>query len=438
MVRTSSDTIKALSLTRSLLLKKRAGELIPGHTQTFSKGPSQFVQGVSPVFLQRGQGSHVWDADGNEYIDYISSLGPIILGHDYPAVSDAAIAQIHEGTLFSLPHQIEVEVAELLVDMIPCAEMVRFGKNGSDVTAGAVRIARAFTDRDIIACAGYHGWQDWYVGTTTRDRGVPKAVAELTTTFAYNDLDSLRSVFARYPGQVAAVILEPFTSTLPHDGFLEGVQEIARREGALLVFDEVITGFRFALGGAQEYFGVTPDMACFGKALANGYPLSAVVGRREVMELFSEAFFSFTFGGEAVSLAAAKATLGVMRSEPVISHLWNQGQKLQEGYNALAESFGLAEYTRCVGLSPRTLISFTDGEGQDSLLLKSLFQQEVVKRGVLSLGGHNVCYSHSGADIEHTLRAYEEALRVMAMAIDSGDIERYIEGEPVQPVFRKI
>ena len=428
---------KQRELTQSYQLKAKALQLIPSGTQTFSKAPTQFVQGVAPVFLKRGQGSHVWDVDGNEYIDYPMALGPIILGHHYPAVTAAVIRQLHDGTTFSLPHPLEVEVAELLVETIPCAEMVRFGKNGSDATAGAVRIARAYTGKDIIACCGYHGWQDWYIGTTTRNKGVPRGVKNLTVTFDYNNISSLERIFSEYPGQVAAVIMEPVGVIEPTDNFLQQVQAVTRKNGALLVFDEVITGFRLALGGAQEYFEVTPDLACFGKAMANGYPISAIVGRRDIMELFDEVFFSFTFGGETLSLAATEATILEMKAKKVISHLWEQGRKLKDGYNVIAKQFGINDYTECIGLSPRTVITFKDQAGDESLLYKSLFQQECLKRGVLFSGGQNICFGHSNADVDHTLRVYRTAMEILATAVKNGDACQRLEGEPVKPVFRK-
>ena len=416
---------------------ERGQRVIPGCSQTFSKGWTQFTFGASPIFLRSGKGCRVIDVDGNEYVDYPMALGPIVLGHNYPRVSEAVRRQMDEGTTFSLPHPLEVQVAETLVEFVPCAEMVRFAKNGSDATSGAVRLARAFTGREIIACCGYHGWQDWYIGTTTRNKGVPKAVQDLTIPFEYNNIASLERIFAEHSGQVAAVIMEPVGVIEPEQGFLERIRELTRCEGALLIFDEIITGFRLALGGAQEYFGVIPDLACFGKAMGNGYPISAVVGRREIMQLFDEVFFSFTFGGETVSLAAALATISEMRKKNVISHLWEQGQKLKDGYNVLAREFGVDRYTECIGLPPRTVVTFKDETGSESLVLKSLFQQECLKRGVLFSGGHNVCYSHSNADIDHTLRAYRAATEIMAEAIRSGDPLQRLEGKPVQAVFRQ-
>lgn len=427
---------KDLDLRRSRALREEAARVIPGCTQTFSKGPTQFVQGAAPVFLMRGQGSHVWDVDGNEYIDYPMALGPVILGHDYPPVTEAVMQQLHDGTTFSLPHPLEVELAELLTEIIPCAEMVRFGKNGSDATSGAIRVARAYTGRELVACCGYHGWQDWYIGTTTRRKGVPQAVQALTIPFEYNDLEGLQRIFDDHPGEVAAVIMEPVGLIDPQSRFLEQVRELARREGSLLIFDEVITGFRLALGGAQEHFGLTPDLACFGKAMANGYPLSAIVGRREIMRLFNEVFFSFTFAGETLSLAAAKATIAEMRAEPVIPYLWEQGQKLKDGYNVLAQHAGLQDVTTCIGLPPRTVITFKDATGADSMAFKSVFQQECLRRGVLFSGVQNVCYSHSDQDIEHTLQVYRTSLAILREAIEAGDVLQRLKGEPVQPVFR--
>jgi glutamate-1-semialdehyde 2,1-aminomutase/spore coat polysaccharide biosynthesis protein SpsF len=429
--------VKEFHFEKSIALREKARSLIPSMTQTFSKGPAQFVQGVSPVFLARGKGSHVWDVDGNEFIDYVTALGPVILGYDWPSVTEAVIKQVRNGAAFSLPHPLEVELAELLVEIIPCAEMVRYGKNGSDATSAAVRVARAFTGRDKIACCGYHGWHDWFVGTTTRALGVPQATRPLTLTFQYNDLRSLERLFDEHHREIAAVIMEPVGVVEPENDFLAAVKELAHRHGAVLIFDEIVTGFRLGIGGAQMHYGVTPDLACFGKAMANGFPLSAVVGRREIMELFDEVFVSFTFGGEAIALAAAVATINELRSEDVYRHLWNQGRKLQDGFNRFAAQSGLAGYCHCTGLPPHTVMSFTASESADPLVLRSLLQQELIKRGILHLTGINTCYGHSDQDVDVTLTAYEKALAVLSNAIRSGDPRAFLLGEPVQPVFRK-
>jgi len=277
----------SLDFTRSLEMFEKTKRVIPSCTQTFSKGWTQYPFGVSPIFLKKAEGCFVWDVDGNKFIDWPMALGPVILGHNYPPVNEAVKKQMDKGIAFSLPHCKEAELAEKLCDIIPCAEMVRFGKNGSDATSGAVRAARAYTGRDIVACCGYHGWQDWYIGTTTRNLGVPQVVREQTVTFEYNNIVSLERLFDLYPGKIACVILEPVGLVPPEDNFLEKVNEIAHKNGALVIYDECWTGFRWALGGAQEYFGVTPDLACFGKALGNGFPISAVVGVRDVMEVLA-------------------------------------------------------------------------------------------------------------------------------------------------------
>ncbi len=427
----------ARKLSKSNEYWRRAEKIIPAGTQTFSKGPTQFVQGVAPIYLQSGKGSHVFDVDGNEYIDYVMALGPITLGYAYPSVNEAIIKQLEQGITFSLMHPLEVELSELLVEVIPCAEMVRFGKNGSDVTTAAVRVARAYTGREKIACCGYHGWQDWYIGTTPMNRGVPRSTRELTLPFEFNNIESLEKIFTENPGEIAAVIIEPVTLKIPENNFLQDVKELTHLNGAVLVFDEIVSGFRIALGGAQEYFSVIPDLATFGKGMANGMPLSAVVGKREIMKEFEETFFSFTFGGEALSLAAAVATITEIRKRNSIAHFFKQGSKLQEGYNQLAQSLRLTEYTQSIGLPAYSGVTFKDAAGKDSLELKSLFQQEMIKKGILTLGVNLLCLSHSDDDIDKTLAAYETALRKIKKAMDEGNIVKYLEGKQIRPVLRK-
>jgi glutamate-1-semialdehyde aminotransferase len=425
------------TLERSNAWLARALKVIPSATQTFSKGRRAYVEGVGPAFVGRARGSRVWDVDGHEYIDYPMALGAVTLGHAYPAVNEAVTRQLADGVSYSLSHPLEVQLAETLTEILPGADMVRFGKNGSDATAGAVRAARAITGRDVIACCGYHGWQDWYIATTTRADGIPKAVRELTVAFAYNDLASLERIFAGQRGRVAAVIMEPVGVVAPAPGFLEGVRDLAHREGALLIFDEIVTGFRLALGGAQQLYGVIPDLSCFGKGMGNGFPIAAVVGRRELMEVFDQVFFSFTFGGEAVSLAAALATVREMCDKPVIPHLWRQGERLRDGFNALARAAGLERHAQCVGLAPRTVIGFSDPAGGDAAVLKTLFLQESIRRGVLLGGGMNVSFSHDDRDVETTLAVYEAALGVVADAVRTGDAAARLEGRVVEPVFRR-
>jgi glutamate-1-semialdehyde 2,1-aminomutase/spore coat polysaccharide biosynthesis protein SpsF len=423
-------------LDQSAAWLTRSRAVIPGLGQTFSKGLSQHVQGVSPVFLERGAGCRVWDVDGNEYIDYIQGLLPNILGYAHPEVNAAFAAQAAQGHSFSLPHPLEVRLAERLTRLIPCAERVRFGKNGSDATAGAVRAARALTGRDQVACCGYHGWQDWYIGSTTRNAGVPNAVRALTHPFPYNDLPKLERLLSEYPGEFAAVIMEPVNFTEPAAGYLQGVKDLACRHGALLIFDEICSGFHLGLGGAQKHFGVTPDLACFGKAMGNGFPISCVCGRADVMKVFEEVFVSFTFAGEVASMAAALKVLDILETTDALQVLRVQGQVLQDGFNSLARQAGLAGRIVCLGYPQWSLLRFRDDDGQDSLLVRSLFQQEAVKRGVLHLVTHNMSAAHDARAVDQTLEAYAAVFKTLAGWLSDPHPERHLEGTMIRPVFR--
>jgi glutamate-1-semialdehyde aminotransferase/spore coat polysaccharide biosynthesis protein SpsF (cytidylyltransferase family) len=425
-----------LNQSSSLSLFRRASQSIPGCAQTFSKSSLQFVQGVSPVYLQRGHGHKVWDVDGNEYIDYIQGLLANILGYAHEEVNDAVIQQMQEGISFSLPHSLEITLAEKLKEIIPCAEMVRFGKNGSDVTAGAVRAARAFTGRDRVAACGYHGWQDWYIGSTTRNAGVPEGVQKLTHTFPYNDLEKLEALLLQYPQEFAAVIMEPLNFTEPLPGYLQGVRELTQKHGCLLIFDEICSGWVFGLGGAQKLFQVTPDLACFGKAMGNGFPISCVVGKSDVMQVFQEIFFSFTFGGEAGSLAAALKVIEILETTDALTQISQQGKILQDGFNSLAREAGLGNRFECTGRPQWGLLKFKNSEGKESLLERSLFQQETVKRGILLLATHNMCARHDALSTERTLQAYAAVFKTLKNWLGDEKPERFLEGPAIRPVFR--
>lgn len=421
---------------KSEALLERALNTIPLGSQTFSKSKTQYPFGVSPYFIERGEGSHVWDVDGNEYVDFISALCAVTLGYNDPDVTAAVRAQLDDGVIFSLPHRIEMEVAEAIVEMVPCAEKVRFGKNGSDATAGAIRIARAFTGRDRVAVCGYHGWQDWYIGSTARNLGVPKATRDLTHNFTYNDADSLLKLLKAYPGEFAAVILEPMNVAYPTATFLHDVQEMARTHGAVLVFDETITGFRFANGGAQELFGVTPDLATFGKGLANGYPVSAVAGRADIMQLMEEVFFSFTFGGETLSLAAAKATMAKLKREPVVTTMRAQGQKVIDGTIALIAKHGTGDFMSVSGDPTWSFLTIKDAAPYTLWQLKTLFMQEMFARGVLAYGTHNLSYAHSNADVGKLLTTYDEVFALLADAVANRSLEQKLRCKPLEPLFK--
>jgi glutamate-1-semialdehyde 2,1-aminomutase len=324
----------------------------------------------------------------------------------------------------------------MICDMVPCAESVRFGKNGSDATSGAIRVARAFTGRDHVAVCGYHGWQDWYIGATARNLGVPQATRELTHTFPYNDLAALAKLLESQPRGFAAVILEPMNVAQPAPGYLEGVKELAHRHGALLVFDETITGFRFANGGAQQLFGVTPDLATFGKGLANGFPVSAVAGRRDVMKLMEEVFFSFTFGGETLSLAAARATLRTLQSEPVVQTLAARGTQLMQGLSAIVRDARLDDVFAVSGHPAWNFLNMKDARGANAFEIKTLWMQEMHQRGFLSVGTHNMSYAHSEQDVSALLAAYREVLPFIGHALDAGKLRESLRCEPLVPLFK--
>lgn len=417
-------------------LLERAEKSIPLGTQTFSKSKTQFPYGVSPYFIERGDGSHVWDVDGHEYIDFINGLGAITLGHCDPDVTDAVQKQILKGTIFSLADPIEILVAEKIIEMVPCAEKVRFGKNGSDATSGCIRLARAFTGNDHIISCGYHGWQDWYIGSTPRNRGVPKNVQSLTHTFEFNNLDSLKQKLRELNGIVAAVILEPMNTTFPNDGFLEGVKELCHENGALLIFDEVVTGFRHANGGAQEYFGVTPDLVALGKGLSNGYPLAAIAGRSDIMNLLEEVYFSFTAGGETLSLAAALASLTKLQNENVLDKIISKGTRLNNSVRQLIEDNSLNNILSVSGHPAWSFLIINDAENFDSNTIKTFFMQEMLDKGILCLGSHLLTYAHSDDDIDVMINVYDSFIKKLKKGLDNNNLDSMLRVEPLRPLFK--
>ncbi|MBA2708784.1 MAG: aminotransferase class III-fold pyridoxal phosphate-dependent enzyme [Gemmatimonadaceae bacterium] len=435
----SAEGVKArpLPLVVSEEWLARSSAVIPGGAQTYSKSWRQHIRGVSPVFLERGQGARVWDVDGNEYVDLVQGLLPNILGYAHPQVDRAAYDRARLGHSFSLAHPIEVELAERLSEIIPCAEMVRFGKNGSDVTSGAVRAARAFTGRDHVAICGYHGWHDWYIGTTTRSMGVPGAVRELSHTFPYNDLEALDRLLASHQDQFAAVIMEPFNFVWPADGYLKGVKEIARRHGAVLIFDEICTGFHLGLGGAQRLFGVTPDLATFGKAMGNGYPISCVAGRRDIMQIFEDVFMSFTFAGDASAMAASHVVLDILEEGEAYRRMDSAALALADGIRVAADLSGLGDRLVTQGHNNWLLLRFVDGLGADDPLLRALWLQEVTRRGVLVISTHNISAGLTRSDTDHVLRAYASSFKHIGSLVDAGkDLERQLDGPIPSPAFR--
>ncbi|MDP6352293.1 MAG: aminotransferase class III-fold pyridoxal phosphate-dependent enzyme [Alphaproteobacteria bacterium] len=420
---------------RSNMLLNRALKTIPLGSQTFSKSHQTYVRGAAPLFVERGHGCRVRDVDGNMFIDYVLGLLPVVLGYCDPDVDAAIQDQLERGITFSLPTELECDLAERLVGQVPCAEMARFGKNGSDATSAAIRLARAHTGRDRIAVCGYHGWHDWYIGTTSRDLGVPAAVKALTATFPYNDADSLAQLLATDSDGYAAVILEPHGLLGPEPGFLETVRALTERHGTVLIFDEIVSGFRIDPGGAQAAYGVTPDLATFGKALANGMPISAVVGRAALMRRMEEIFFSTTFGGEALSLAAAIATLDKMAASGLAACLARRGRGLIDGANAALARNGLAGLARFGGGSWWPILEITAPEAERNLLV-SLLRQEFAANGLLIAASLNLCLAHDDDKVEReTLEAMDRSFTAVRDALESPDPAGRLRGAPVKATF---
>lgn len=427
---------------RSAALRARAHSLIPGGAHTYAKGDDQYPVGA-PAFIERGQGCHVWDLDGREFIEYGMGLRAVTLGHAYPAVTAAAAAALPHGTNFDRPSPLEVECAEELLSAIGGADMVKFSKNGSDATTAAVKLARAATGRDLVALCRdqpFLSTDDWFIGTTTLPAGIPQSVRALSLGFGYNDLPSAAAVFRRHPSQVACLVLEPAALREPEPGFLEGLRRLCDDEGALLVFDETITGFRWHAGGGQKLYGVVPDLSIFGKAMSNGFSVSALAGKRQVMELGGLShshdrvfLLSTTHGAETHALAAATATMRVYAREDVVGALHRQGRRLRLGVESLVRDLGLGEHFQVLGRDCNLVYSARDAEGKPSQAFRTLVLQETLKRGIL-MPSLVVSYSHSDEDIDRTVEAIHGALKVYRRALDGG-IEGLLDGRPVRPVF---
>jgi glutamate-1-semialdehyde aminotransferase len=414
----------------------RAESIIPLGSQTFSKSKTQYPVGISPLFISEASGAFIWDLDGNRYVDLVNSLASITLGYGDSRIEKAVVSQLKKGTIFSLPGVLEAEVAELLVEMVPSAQMVRFGKNGTDATSAAVRIARSYTGRKHIAVCGYHGWQDWYIGSTTRDKGVPQEVSALTHKFVYNEITSLEEVLAKHPNQFAAVIMEPMNTTWPDEGYLKAVQKITHDAGALLVFDETITGFRFTNGGAQSLFEVTPDLSTFGKGMANGFPLSAIVGKREFMLEMGEIFFSGTFGGELLSLAAAKEVLMRYKNENICQQLSNTGDTIVKEVDQIIKENNLEKVLNFTGHPSWKFLNWNPTSVFTSAQLRTFFMQEMFANGVLVLGTHNISTAIDKKAIKIIINAYKTTLASMGIAIADGTLARKLKVEPLEPLFK--
>jgi glutamate-1-semialdehyde 2,1-aminomutase len=441
----SGPTRDVSEFSRGDALRERAHRAIPGGAHTYAKGDDQFPQ-LAPAFIDRGAGCHIWDLDGNEYIEYAMGLRAVTLGHAHPEVVAAASRELERGCNFNRPSPLEVECAETFLAAIDRAEMVKFTKDGSSADTAAVKLARAYTGRDLVAICADHpffSYDDWAFGVTTMSAGIPPAALAMTLTFRYNDIASVQSLFDRHPKQIACLMLEAERNEPPRDGFLQKLQELCRANGTLLVLDEMITGFRVHNRGAQHVHDLHPDLSTFGKAIANGFALSALAGRREIMDLGGirgphERVFllSTTHGAETVALAAARATMKIYEREPVVEHLYRQGERLRSGLEQAAAAAGVSKHFFTSGRACALLYATLGPDGKPSQPFRTLFLQETIRRGILA-PSFMPTYSHSDADIDYTIDAVAAALKVYRQALDHGNTDPYLVGASVKPVYRK-
>jgi glutamate-1-semialdehyde 2,1-aminomutase len=438
----SSEGRKDFSRSRDL--QPKANRLIPGGAHTYAKGADQYPE-QAPGFLARGKGCHVWDLDGNEFIEYGMGLRAVTLGHAFEPVVEAAYRQMQIGTNFTRPGKIEVDLAEAMLEVVDGAEMVKFAKNGSDATSAAVKLARAYTGRDLIAICGdqpFFSVDDWFIGATAMNAGIPQAISAMTVKFRYNDLDSLRAVFDQHPGQIACVMMEAEAAVSPALNYLYQVKELCEKQGAVLIFDEMITGFRWHLGGAQKFHGIVPHLSTFGKAMGNGFAIAALAGKREIMRLggldHDQArvfLLSTTHGAETHTLAASLEIIRIYRERNVVEFLWKQGQRLRALVEQSIAENQLEGFFEVIGRPCNLVFGTRDQDHNRSQAFRTLFMQELIRRGIIA-PSFVVSFSHSDADIERTAEAVYGAHLVYRKALDEG-IDKYLEGRPVKPVDRR-
>ncbi len=399
--------LKAHDVTRSWELHERALEVIPMGTQTHSKAPRAALREVEPCFLARGEGCRVWDVDDNEYIDFRCALGPISLGYRFAAVDEAVRRQLDSGMVFSYPHPLEVEVAEALVQLIPCAEAVRFLKTGGEAMAATHRLARAFSGRDLVLTCGYHGW----LNTVSR-AGVPEGIKALYRDMPWGSIEPYERAFEREGEQIAAVSVACSYADIERGrDFLPALRDLTEENGALLIFDEIVTGFRLHRGGAQGYFDVVPDLAVFAKGISNGVPLSCYVGRKGVMQQVADVVVSSTYGGDTLGLAAAQAVLDVYKNEDVVGQIWARGRQLHQGFAEICTRLDVAAGFK--GAPPLGLLSFGYADAGRNAELFLRFNGEVLQRGLIIYSVCYINYSHTREDIDAALGIVEEALLAM-------------------------
>lgn len=424
------------SYIRSEKLLSREVKVSPLAAQTYSKSYRYFCRGTAPSYMDHGDGCYIYDVDGNKFIDFICALGPITIGYNDPTVNKAVINQVHKFASGSLQSELEVQLAEKLCEIIPCAEMVRFVKNGSDATTAAIRLARAYTGRDTVLMSGYHGMHDWSIGASSNNKGVPKAVCNLTKNFTYNDIDDLENKLKE--NKVAAVILEPIQSNGPKNGYLDAVKEMAHKYGAILIFDEVVSGFHYALGGAQELFNVSPDLVTFGKGMGNGYPISAVAGRKELLEQIEQGvFISTTFGGDSIAMAASLATLDILSQPGYYDHIIRIGTMLHDGIQNRIDKYDLNDTLSVSGLPAHCGLAF-EGHGSLSYLdIQSVYSQTMIQNGILVFAIYFLNSHHTETEAQAYLDATDKAFSLIRRAVDNDNVDDILVGGKVDPIFKR-
>ncbi|MBN1471990.1 MAG: aspartate aminotransferase family protein [Syntrophaceae bacterium] len=405
--------MKEMQYPKSYETLEAGKEFIPGGVMG-TRRPENFIPDVYPLYVKQGKGAHFFDIDGHEYIDWLAGFGPVLLGHSYEVVDNAAIDRIRKGFCFNLSQDVQNILAEKITQIIPCAEKAIFVLSGSDATTAAIRLARAYTGRDKILKFGYNGWHDWCVPVAT---GVPDKAREDIIPFKYNDINSVIEAMDKFKGKVAGVILTPLAHEFnrplefPQNNFLEKLREITKMEGALLIFDEIRTGFRIALGGAQEYFGVKPDLAAFGKAMANGYPIGLVAGSADVMMASQKAYISSTFFYNSFPMCAAVATLNEIESKGVIAHIWKLGKILQQGMQDLVAKYNLPAVIS--GPPPMPFLTFSYNPDKKYVERRKIFYTETTRNGIFLHPYHHwyVLFTHTENDVHITLDVIDKAFK---------------------------
>jgi glutamate-1-semialdehyde 2,1-aminomutase len=435
---------KPMKFTKSVELQQKAHTIIPGGCHTYAKGDDQYPE-HSPVFIERGKGSHVFDVDGNEFIEYGMGLRSVTLGHGNERVAQAAYKACLNGMNFVRPSPIEIEVAEEMLSLFPYGEMIKFGKNGSDVTNAAVKLSRAYTGRDLVGIPSnqpFFSVDDWFIGVTPMASGIPQCIRDMTVKFRYNDLKSVEDLFLQYPGKIACLIMEPAKEDDPVENFLHKVKDLCHKNGTVFILDEMITGFRWHINGAQKYYDIQADLSTFGKAMGNGFPVSALIGKRDIMELGGfnhkkERVFllSLTHGAETGSLAAAKETIKIYKERDIIGYMWSIGKKLEEKVNTLIDEMNMRDFFFLRGKPCCMVYGTKDAGKKPSQPFRTLFIQETMKHGLL-MPSLIVSSAHTDEDVDRTIEGIGEALIVYKKALAEG-IEKYLCGRPVQPVFRQ-